>query len=341
MPAPFPAPVSPDLLRSFLPDDHTKTEPIAVAVSGGPDSMALCRLLSQWAAEHDGPPIHALTVDHGLRPESHAEAAQVGIWIKDWPHVRHAVLDRDLTGLGKTRILEQARNDRYALLTGYCRTHDITRLFVAHHLDDQAETVLFRLSKSSGLDGLCGMRAVKPYDGEVMIIRPFLPVLKDDLVSFCKAEAVPFLKDPSNDDDSFARVRLRRSAAILTEEGLTPARLGKTAARLSRAQEALDYYTVEALKNSAKLIDPDRIVFDFRPLAREPEEIRLRVLLRAMEMIAAACGIDRGYGPRLEKMEALTARLFMDQAFSGETLGGFVFSIEEKTGAITVRRENP
>src|SRR6185436_11011486 len=115
---------------------------VALAPSGGPDSMALCRFLSQWSAKSKGPEIHALTVDHGLRPESAAEAKEVGRWIKGWPRVSHAVLA--LKGLrGKSRLMESARQGRYGLLADYCRRHDIGRLLTAHHLDDQAETFLY------------------------------------------------------------------------------------------------------------------------------------------------------------------------------------------------------
>ncbi|MCB1721002.1 MAG: tRNA lysidine(34) synthetase TilS, partial [Alphaproteobacteria bacterium] len=112
--------------------------PIAVAVSGGPDSMALCWLLSRWAVER-GVKIHVLTVDHGLRPEAAEEAIQVGAWLGGWSQqVEHHILRWKTPA--DTAIQEEARKARYGLMAEYCRVHDIRHLFLAHHRDDQAET---------------------------------------------------------------------------------------------------------------------------------------------------------------------------------------------------------
>ena len=310
--------------------DAAHEKAIALALSGGPDSMALCRLLSQWAAAGKGPEIHALTIDHGLRPEAAAEARLVGEWVKGWPRVRHAVLTlKDIKAKG--RIMEKARQGRYEILSDYCRRQAIGRLFTAHHLDDQAETFLFRLAKGSGPDGLAAMRACSSYDDCLSIVRPLLGVTKDRLVATCRHYKIPFVADPTNDNPAFARNRLRQAQKILAREGLTPKRLAVTAGRMGRACEALDHYAKETFNGSLREQDGKRTAFDFAALAAAPAEISLRVLLMAMK--------DDGYGPRREGLEALAADLFFRENFKKRTLGGFMVSRDRKKGLIVLEKE--
>ena len=186
-----------NLLIAGFSDALCDVPGVAVGVSGGPDSMALAWLLSQISKTNPGsPPIHALTVDHGLRTESAAEAAQVGVWVSGWPGLTHHVLRWEQGA--DTRIQEEARRARYDLMAEYCRARDIRHLFLAHHMDDQAETVLFRLAKGSGLDGLAGM---KPWQerGDIVLLRPLLEIPKERLLETCASESIPFVKDPSNE----------------------------------------------------------------------------------------------------------------------------------------------
>lgn len=343
-------------------DFGTPAPAVAVALSGGPDSMALCFLLSQWAGKN-GTRIHALTVDHGLRPEAAAEAAQVGRWVKNWPCIKHHILHlsqdvipakagihltacvesemdpgsrpaaQGLSGM-TTRIMERARNGRYAALTDYCREHTIEKLFVAHHRDDQAETFLFRLAKGSGLDGLAAMRRESAKDG-ILIVRPFLDIPKARLIATCHAHKIPFVEDPTNDDARYARPRLRQSYDVLAAEGLTPKRLAVTAARLARAKEALDHYAAAAFQKNIKEENRSKIILDYAELKNEPAETRLRVLLLAMEKLTPD---EDGYGPRREKAEELVESLFSDMPFRKQTLGGCIFS---RDGNITIEKECP
>lgn len=178
---------------------------LAVAVSGGPDSMALARLARDWARARDGT-LLALLVDHRLRPESAAECAKVAEWlhgrgmasrILTWPG------DRPLTG-----IQAAARGARYALLEAACRDQRILHLLVAHHFADQAETVALRAARGSGGAGLAGMAAVREVRG-LRLLRPLLAVPKARLVATLERERWPWLVDPSNVEPRFARVRLR------------------------------------------------------------------------------------------------------------------------------------
>jgi len=303
--------------------------PVAVAVSGGPDSMALAWLLAQRG------PVHALTVDHGLRPEAGAEAAQVGQWVKNWPHVRHAVLKIDSLD-GQGGVMENARAARYDLLADYCRKNKIRALFVAHHLDDQAETFLFRLAKGSGLDGLAAMRRETRYDENIIIIRPLLDIPKSRLIATCRQNGIPFVADPTNDDTGFARNRLRAAQDVLAAEGLTPKRLAVTAARMARARGALEHYAAQSFGKCLVKESKTEIAFNHEALMAEPAEIRLRVLLMAVEKIAPD---EKGYGPRREKMEELAEGLFTGSVFRKRTLGGCIFSRDSGAGTVVIERE--
>lgn len=326
------APVKPDecIDAAMLADG-----PVAVAASGGPDSMALAWLLAQRVQACGEGDIHVLTVDHGLRPESAEEAAQVGRWLKNWLHVRHVVLKIDNPDR-QGSVMENARAARYDILADYCCEKKIETLFVAHHLDDQAETFLFRLAKGSGLDGLAAMRRETRYDENLIIMRPFLDISKSRLIATCRQNDIPFVVDPTNDDARFARNRLRAGQDILAAEGLTPKRLAVTAARMARARAALEYYAAQAFDESIVKESKTEIAFSYDALKADPAEIRLRVLLMAVDKIVPDEG---GYGPRREKMEDMAEALFAERPFRKRTLGGCVFSRDSGKETVVVERE--
>ena len=177
----------------------------AVAVSGGPDSMALALLAHEWARRSGGE-AWALTVDHRLRPESADEVRTVAGWLaaRGMPH-------EILTWAGdkpKTGVQEAAREARYGLLAGWCRAHGCLHLLTAHHREDQAETYLIRRRAGSGVDGLAGMPLVRKLDG-CRLVRALLGVPRARLAALLAAEQQAFLRDPSNENPAFERARLR------------------------------------------------------------------------------------------------------------------------------------
>jgi tRNA(Ile)-lysidine synthase len=163
----------PDFIEAMaaLPDIPAGAT-VAAGVSGGPDSMAMLWLLSHWAVERDIF-IRAYTVDHGLRRESADEARTIGAWVKDWPNVMHEVLVWEGEKPG-SRILEEARSKRYALMAAAMKAQGAGYLFIAHHRDDQAETFLIRLAKGSGLDGLVACAPCKKWRVESRFCVPCL-----------------------------------------------------------------------------------------------------------------------------------------------------------------------
>jgi tRNA(Ile)-lysidine synthase len=295
--------------------------------------MVLTSMLSRWAQSEGCPTIHALTVDHGLRAESATEAEQVGQWVKDWPHVTHHIL-RWESDKPDARIMEEARRARYDLMRDYCRKNGIRHLFVAHHQDDQAETFLIRLAGGSGLDGLAGMRSVQELGPDFSLVRPFLGFSKERLIATCATHSIPYVDDPSNQKTDYLRPRLRASRAILEGEGLSSKRLFVTATRLSRARDALEQLTEKAFTECVTEQNGEGTGFDFAKFKAQPAEIRLRLILRAMDYLRP----DKDYAPRMEKAEDLLEALSADD-FRGRTLGGCSFAIRGGGKALWVGKE--
>lgn len=227
--------------------------PLLAAVSGGPDSTALMHALARWSrAERGRPAVAVATIDHGLRPGSRAEAevvggaaAAVGLGhrILTWTRRDEAPASQDA-----------ARRARYRLLVAHAAEIGASSLLTAHTVDDQAETILIRLAAGSGLSGLAGMQATTTRSG-ISHHRPLLAIAKARLVATCQAEGWLYIDDPSNRDPRFARARWRALMPALTAEGLDAARLAHLAARLRRADEALDQMAAEALKDAWTSVD--------------------------------------------------------------------------------------
>jgi tRNA(Ile)-lysidine synthase len=300
---------------------------VAVGVSGGSDSLALALLADRWARRRDGR-IVALTVDHGLRPEAADEARQVGVWLAS-RGIAHAVLEWRPGGLPGNRQAA-ARVARYRLLADWCEAAGCLHLMTAHHRDDQAETLLLRLARGSGLDGLSGMPAVREI-AQCRILRPLLGVPRARLAAFLTSEAQPWIEDPGNASALYARSRLRRSAGLLAQEGLDGARLAATAGRLGRARTALEAAVADALSGAATLYPAGFARLDAGILATRAPEIGLRALAG---LVATVGGAD--YPPRLERLERLYAALCGGLSVP-RTLGGC--RLVPWRGAVLVCRE--
>ncbi len=323
-----------DLLAALGPEISHESD-LAVAVSGGPDSVALAHMLSSWGKAHKKT-IHVLCVDHGLRPESALEAQSVVRRVSSWPYVRAQILKWEHAEVG-SRIQEEARAARYGLMAAYCHAHNIKFLFLAHHQDDQAETLLFRLAKGSGLDGLAGMQNIQTYDDRLALVRPFLSWPKSVLLEYCQANGMDYFSDPANDSDLFARARLRKSFAVLEAEGLTASRLSVTAKRLARARDSLDFFAENIYEASTSKFNPKHIGLNFEVFKKYPEEILIRCVLKAMNILVPFTA----YRPRLEKIEDLCGDLLKSDAFRKRTLGGVIFERDDdcKTLILTIEHE--
>ncbi|MGI9413775.1 MAG: tRNA lysidine(34) synthetase TilS [Hyphomicrobiales bacterium] len=276
----------------------------AVAVSGGSDSMAMLRLVAEartvLPAFADAQ-VTALTVDHGLRPEAAEEAERVGMWCGR-RGIGHATLVCG-EALPASGVQAAARTARYRLMTDWCLGNGADVLLVAHTLDDQAETVLMRLARGSGVDGLSAMAPVTMQDG-IAVARPLLGVSRQQLKTYLGAVGQDWIDDPSNDDERFERVRIRKALPELAALGLTPERLAATARRLQRVRDMLDSAASAAMRRHVNAFDAGCCSIARELLRLEHEETVLRVLARCL------CAVGgEPYAPRQQALETLLEAL--------------------------------
>ena len=318
------APISArDAKRLFA--DWKAAPAIVLAVSGGPDSVALMWLAARWRrALARGPRLIAVTVDHGLRAEAAAEAREVRRLARslDLPH-------RTLRWTGpkpKTGLPAAARAARYRLLAQAARSARATHILTAHTRDDQAETMLMRLLRGSGIAGLAAMARETEREG-VLLARPLLNVPKSQLIATLQRAKIGFADDPTNRDAGFTRPRIRTLMPALAAEGGDARNLARLAARLARANAAVEILadgaerylalgdrqsphgggpSFDAGRFDVRIFDArifDARIFDAKAFAAMPEEIRLRLLWRAINRFGHE-------GPaELGKVEALLAAL--------------------------------
>lgn len=313
--------------------DHSA---LILAVSGGPDSTALLYLASRWRAGlKNSPSLIAVTVNHGLRKESAGEAKAVAQLCRKLG-VAHKTL-RWSGGKPKTGLQDAARRARYELLASEAARRGTRHVLTAHTLDDQAETILFRLARGSGPSGLAAMARESELSG-VTIVRPLLDIPKARLIATLAKARIAFADDPSNRDPRFTRPRWREIMPLLAKEGLSAQRLSLLAKRIRRAEAALTAAVTKAADTLSRgpWAEGTRIEFEADGFFRLPDEVSLRLLGRA----AGHAGSE---GPvELAKLEALHAALRerrgADSPFR-RTLAGAMVSCER--GRVVVERAPP
>ncbi len=256
---------------------------IGIAVSGGPDSLAL--LLLACAARPGG--VEAATVDHALRPGSGAEAQMV-LAVCQARGIRHATLTNDRLDGAAANLQARAREARYEALEHWARERGLHAIATAHHLDDQAETVLMRLARGAGIGGLAGIQRRRQL-GSIALIRPLLDWRRDELHLVLEGSGLQPVDDPANTDERFDRTRAR---ALLAQTGwLDPARLAQVATNAGQAEEALEWAAAQAFACSCKR-DGAALWLD---AAHLPPELQRRLLVRAI----AELGGTEPRGPKL------------------------------------------
>lgn len=292
--------------------------PAAVAVSGGGDSLALMLLLRDYARDQglDAPVV--LTVDHALRPASRREALATARWAKAAGLVCHILTRKGPPPAADIEAV--ARQARYQLIGDWAGRHRVATVFLAHTLDDQAETFLIRLLRGSGVDGLSAMRPVSAFPlagyGGLRVARPLLRQTRDDLRGFLTGCGQSWHDDPMNEDDRFTRVKLRQAWPMLEGLGFQRDRLADTADHLARARDALEAAT-DALEAAAVQPLADRLLLDRAQLAAAPAELGLRLLARLLMRVSA-----QDYRPRFERLNRLYLAIVSGDLQTGRTLHG-------------------
>ncbi len=294
----------------------------------------LAHLLLEWTRARNVK-LYAFIVDHGLRPESTAEAKRVAKNLKAFGIQNVKILTWD--GVKpKTRLQEQARKKRYELLTKACRAHGISHLCTAHHGDDQMETFLMRLKRGSGLKGLLGMDARTELSG-IYILRPLLDLTHEDAVSYCSHKKIPWMEDPSNQNTQYERVRIRNLLPSLKQQDITVAMLSLTLARLMQSYHALSYYVEKEEKNYCVESKSQRVVYRLDLVTQVPFEILVQILIRAIVKIAG----KKDYAPSLAGVENVARRIGADEKFRAASLGGVTIRVSRTRKTLEITGNPP
>ena len=289
--------------------------PIAVAVSGGADSLALLLLTHEWA-QKKGEKIVALTVDHGLREESRNEALQVHKWAQE-RGIEHVVLE----WIGEkpmSRLQEKARVVRYQLLTRWCKDNQFSTILLGHHQQDQEETFWLRLSSGSGLDGLSGMKKRIVRDG-ITFLRPFLGFSKEYLKAILMTENQVWIEDPSNQNSQFFRGRFR---TFLEAEGLSNQRLTNTMEKLKVDADFIHDSLQKAIQTTVQVYEGGYLSLRKKSFEELHPALAKRLIPFLMQWFSCA-----HYFPRSIQVDIILEKL---KASSPFTAGGIYWLQREK-----------
>jgi tRNA(Ile)-lysidine synthase len=299
---------------------------IAIATSGGPDSLALALLAHQWAKDQGGKAV-ALTVDHRLRESSAAEACQVKAWLEARGMEHHTLTwERSPeNGSPQTAIQAAARKARYQILGQWCKDHGFKHLLTAHHAQDQLETFMIRLAKGSGLKGLTGIQKMVLTDFG-RILRPLLTLDANRLEATLKHLNQPFILDPSNENEDFTRVRWRRLLPALSVEGLTPTTIQETLERLTHAQRLVDQHISGLLHHHVSLSPYGYATFSKEAPKESPEAFE-----EMLKRILATIG-TRDYPVRRQALHRAMEAMKLGHSL---TLGGCQILDKPKEWRIT------
>jgi tRNA(Ile)-lysidine synthase len=273
-------------LGAFFKQGNPKR--LGLAVSGGGDSMALLCLAQEWAGKRDVE-LYVATVNHGLRTEAAVEAAYVKRVCCDFG-ITHEVLDWQGWD-GRGNLQDQARRARLELMGNWANHHGIADVATAHTKDDQAETVLMRLARGAGVDGLSAIPPNRQVGG-VRWLRPLLDVGREQLRTYLRREGTAWHEDQSNDDPAYERVRIRQAMGHLAALGISQDGLAKTAQRMGQARVALEVSTQNAAKSIANC-ENGGVSLKFDDFFSLPAEIRRRLLIHSLSWVSGA-----EYGPR-------------------------------------------
>lgn len=311
----------PDHVRQMM--DHIAVpSPLAVAVSGGADSLALALLLKEWAAKHRVP-LTALVVDHGLRAYSRQEAEKT-LAVLAHHRIEAVLLPLEL-GVLSSAVQEKARDARYGAMVAWCHTHQVPQLAVAHHRDDQAETVLMRLLRRSGPEGLAGMSVRSEREG-VLLLRPLLAVAKAELLRYLDACGQEYVSDPSNEDRRYLRVRVRACLAMQAEASQ---RLAAVAEACGRMRHRAELQLQQAVADTVTWYDEG--------YAEVAASLTTMPPLTAMQVMRQVLGyVGTGREARSNEMERLLAAM-CEPAMRPRTLQGCLISRRREGGWLVTR----
>jgi tRNA(Ile)-lysidine synthase len=304
-------------------------ERFAIAVSGGSDSLALSVLAKLYSLENDNDFV-SLIIDHKLRKESAEEAR---VTYKNL--TQNKIKAKILTYQGEkfsSNIQKKARDLRYDLFHKYCAKNKIKFLILAHHQDDLIENFYIRLIRGSGIKGLTSLQNIFEYSKDFYLLRPLLNFNKQELLSVTKKSYSSWIEDPSNKNDKFLRVRIRKMQTKLQKEGFDPKRIIKTIDNLNTAKDSLDFYIFKSEKKYLNFYKEGYATLKSSIFNNEAQEVIFRVIIKAIHFVSGEY-----YPPRSDSLKGLMKNL-LAKSFKSSTLGGCL--IEKNKNIISFYRED-
>ena len=308
------------MLGAFHPNPK-----MAVAVSGGSDSLALCFMLDKWIKQQEGELI-CLTIDHDLRVESSKEAEMVENILNAY-NIKHKII-KWLDPKPISNLQKKARLARYQLLTDYCKQNNIAYLATGHQQNDQAENFIIRAEHGSGVYGLDRMPSVGEFN-QIKIIRTLLDFNKQDPQNFLKEQNIEWIEDPSNYNERFTRVKVRN---FLSNYPQWIAKLAYLSKNLSRAKDCIEYMLKQNMEKLVVFFPHGDASIEFASFKQLPQEIKFRMLAKILQIVS-----NNAKTARAERIERLLAKIETGNIFKASTLSGCLIS--RKKDQLIITRE--
>ena len=295
-----------------------KKNSFLIAVSGGPDSLALTALAKSYSYENKCK-IYYVLVDHNLRKNSSKEAKSVKKLLK-----RHQIILNILKNKKpiEKNIQSEARVVRYNLLKSFCKKKKIKTILTAHNLEDQVETFFIRLSRGSGLHGLSSMRPINKIEDNINLIRPLLDFKKIELIKISKLIFGKYYKDPTNRNTKYLRTRIRNLQESLETSGINYDQVIRSIRNLASSRDTLDQYFNKIYKNTVKKKN-NIIIINLKNFNKINQEMKMRVFKKAIKDLTKAY-----YSIRSKKIFNLIDKIKAKKN-AKLTLGGCIISREK------------
>jgi tRNA(Ile)-lysidine synthase len=297
---------------------------IAVAVSGGADSLALTFLLQNFCTEKKIK-LFAATVDHKIRQSSSNEALKLSKILQK-EKISHSILPLNSKKIPKKNIEANLRELRFEALHDFCKKEKIKFLFLGHHLGDVAENFLIRLFRGSGLDGLSTISEISDFK-KIKLVRPLLDLEKEDLKNFLRSKKIKWFEDESNKDEKFLRNKVRNFFETFSEKNLIQARIKNASDEISKTRDFLDAILLTQAKKILKFNQQNHCLIDLKKFQKTDEKIALKILaLLSLEVS------QQNYKPRLKELKIFYDYLLKNSKIKPRNFYGCTFEqMSEKT----------
>ena len=286
-----------------------------IAVSGGPDSLALTALSKAYSYNNNCKIFYVL-IDHKLRKNSSKEASLVKKLL-----IKHKIKIKIIKNKKKItkNVQNEARNIRYNLLASFCKKNRIKHILTAHHLNDQVETFFIRLSRGSGLDGLSSMKPITNIVNNIKVVRPLLDLKKSDLKKLSKKVFGKYYIDPSNDDQKYLRIRIRKLEKLLEKSGINYDQISKSIKNLASSRDTLEIYFKKIYEKTVSK-RKNKIIINLKNFSSLNPEMKMRVVKKSIKDTTNAY-----YTPRSKKVFNLIKQIDTKKN-TNLTLGGCLIS---------------